>query len=236
MIKSLPHLPLDEQTSHITQDMVDRILDYLVEHYPGCIEKMSMYEKGYTDASTLMAYAEAMQSVITEISKVMDTPECDLGYIELNFELVRRYRAACGYEFPKVLGKPLAPSIEGPYPENLPEKPIFDQSILKAGFTQEQVDSWGNEFYKENKEICYQMAESYRREVATGYLGTRNPISVYFRQKAETTKNDSLIRHYSMALNELGSRIRLACEIHSLDEFQALAEIRNKAAEVGRNP
>ncbi len=94
MIKTLPHLPLDEQTSHITQEMTDQVIDYLVEHYPEKMEKIARDEKGHADALTIMAYAEALQPVNAEISKIMNTPDSELGYIELNFGLVRRCRAA----------------------------------------------------------------------------------------------------------------------------------------------
>ena len=218
----LPHLPLDEHTTHITQDMVDRIFDYLTEHYPERVEKIAQYERGYTDANTIMVYAEAMNPVIKDMSRMMDTPDSELGYIELNFELVRRCRTARRYELPKVMGKPLAPSIEGPYPDRLADKPIFHNAVFESGFTQELIDAWGDEYYQSNKNICFIKAESGRREVASFYLSTRNPIAVYFRKKAEETGNENIIRHYSAATNEFTARISLTCETITLDTLRNL--------------
>src|SRR5690606_28241819 len=155
----------------------------------------------------------------------------DLGYIELTFELVRRCRAARGYELPKVIGKPLAPSIEGPYPERLVDKPIVYKAVLEAGFTQELIDAWGDEFYKNNKGICYIKAEAERRIVYPFYLTKLNPIGIYFRQKAEETGNKNIIFHYSAAASEFSARISLTCEITTLDKSLKMHEEWNKAAE-----
>lgn len=230
LIKSLPPLPLDKNTTHITQEMADRILDYLVEHYPDCMEKVAMYERGYTDGNTISTYHEAMCCVIQNIGKIMDVPDSELGYIELNFELVRRCRAFYNFEIPQVCGKPLAPSIDGPYPEKLIEKPIFCDSVFKAGFTQEQIDAWGDEFYENNKEICFERAEALRREVASNYL-KRNPIGVYFRQKAEETGNEKIIRYYSQASSEFVSRISLTCNTITQEMLREIQERWNNSTE-----
>jgi len=215
-IKSLPHLPLDEQTTHITQEMADRIIDHLVERYPYGMEKIVMYAAPEDDGNALMAYQDTIGFVRDNESEFMPAPQNELEYIELQFELVRRCRAFFGYALPDVLGKPLAPSIDGPYPEKLMKKPIFLQSLFDAGFTQELVDAWGDEFYKTNQKACFIIAESGRRSL----ILETNPILPFFRKKAEATGSERLIFNYAKAADELRMRISLTCNIVTLDRLK----------------
>ena len=93
-----------------------------------------------------------MQIVRDELANIMQVPDSDIGYIELSFEMMRRYRVAYGYKVPQVQGNPLAPSVNGPYPSILDDH-VLDAGTLRIGFTQEQVDAWCDEYYAGHKKI-----------------------------------------------------------------------------------
>lgn len=212
-ISKLPHLPLHPETKHITQEMADRIIDHLVEHYPERIEKIRDADQGHNNGYVISTYAEAMNPVINEMSKIMEVPKDNLGYIDLCFELQRRFRAAYDMPGPEVKGKPLAPTPKGPFPLKLANKPLYEETI-RAGFTQAIVDRMVDQYYAEYPERCYVQAEAYRRELSAGYLGKFNSTYIYFLDLVRTlTEDEALRKEYKAPAIEAADRIRKTCEI-----------------------
>ena len=152
-----------------------------------------------------------------------DLPKEELLCVELYFEIMRRIRQARGFALPTVLGVPLALSIDGPYPDQLNPKPIYRKSILDLGFTQKLIDEWVDEYYRDNKRICYELGEACRRDVAYGFINLKSP-NIFFYQKAERSNNLIFLKHYNTLVEELDYRIRLTCHMMSLSEVRKIQE------------
>jgi hypothetical protein len=210
-IEPLPDLPVTRE-DYCSQKMTDDILHYLEENFIENLQSIRDVDQGAMNGVVIANYGDAMRVVREEIGKVMPVPDCDLGYIDLCFELVRRFRAAHGMYVPVVQGKPLAPSPRGPFPPALKPVPISDYA-KRNGLTQNLVDLMVNEYYENYPERCYICAEAYRRDVESSYIEEFRFEYVYFRDQFAKYTGKEILNALTPLARELATRIRATCDI-----------------------
>ncbi|MGH1377175.1 MAG: hypothetical protein ACRBCK_12635 [Alphaproteobacteria bacterium] len=165
-IRDLPKLPI-VRDGYCSQEMIDTIVDHIVKNHRDLLLKVITEERPTRVGIHYQEYAILIGNIRKEAAVAL--PEHDIGFIDIAYELSRRVRVAYDMEEVPVSGKPLASSIEGPYPE------LISKSIGKyteqAGFDQKTVDSILTEFYAANHEECYVRCEMYRcdQDLFAGY-------------------------------------------------------------------
>lgn len=217
-LKPLPKLKVVQET-YVSQEMTDRIIAYLEEHHQEDLDRVRQFDTGSSNGVTLSTYAEMMGVVMDHVSKVMEVPdpnvqyEGSLAYIDLAFELCRRYRTAYGYEVPVLKGHPLAASPKGPFPP-LAGKKIYSR-FAKYNLDQETVDEIVAAYYAEYPEWSYVQGEAYRREQAPDIVVGSVPNSffhVLLLQRRQVEKKDLFFVTLDLR-NEVQARITKSCGI-----------------------
>ena len=236
--KPLPKLSIHPETKHLSQEDADRIFDVLCKKYwketleildRGDIkdEGASLHpvhaEETYVSLASFICFGEMGGDVIQSkeiLEAFQPTPQDELGILDLMFELRRRWVAARGYEPPEPKGKPLAQSPEGPFPEQLPIKPIFDVT-QELGFTQKEVDYYVDQYFQNNKIWCYTLGEIQRREMYLDPMTNKTRKSIVpFPERFSKADNQGVSIEKARKLRlELYYRIWIACETATFDNL-----------------
>ncbi|MGM0421615.1 MAG: hypothetical protein ACQEQL_00795 [Pseudomonadota bacterium] len=115
------------QETYCDQQMTDTILQFLWETKPDLIAEIAWLEERFLSHGHDAAYMEKCGSISEYLTKEaahkITRPDTRLGMLDLYYEMSRRIRKAKGLVEIPVLGKPLAPQPEGPFPA-LINKPI----------------------------------------------------------------------------------------------------------------
>jgi len=164
-IPPLIDLPVYRDT-YCDQKMTDDLLRHLWETRADLISEAAILEVK-PDAYRIHAdyqYKDVLDKVITYLRKALPeelkAPPSRLGMLDLLYEFSRRLRGSTGQEQLILLGQPLAPSPEGPYPA-LPNTPVWPG----RRFTQETADAVLQEAYRLNPAAFYECAEQMRRSI-----------------------------------------------------------------------
>jgi len=203
ILKELPRLPVIRK-EYCSQKITDDAIDYLFEHHPDLLLRIVEDE----NPNRVGTHYEAYQKAIYTLQKSEDViiPDHDIALIDIAYELSRRIRIAYGMNEIEVQGRPLAPSIEGPYPE-LIKKPI-GRYTKKDGFTQKKVDSILEDFYQANHKLCYVHSEQFRRDQNL-FVG----FSTHLRKNLPD-KNAQAVKSVA---RELAARLIEACDLPKID-------------------
>lgn len=232
-LKPIPQLPVLREDI-CPKSSVDAVMDELIQNNSYDLEKMSWYLLG-SGTGMYMELAYIMWDVIDTIGEKYAFPKCreyeaqefveaHLFYSYLACEIIRRMQKAYGYsdEYP-ILGKPLAPTPQGPFP------PLVacdvSPSTLQAGFSQELIDTILKEYYKSYPKWWYIRAETIRMGIVPYFnkpAGLEEYLHSLLPKGFTTPKLASIPQGYpSLVLgeiyrsvdHELYSRVQMMCEI-----------------------
>ncbi len=219
-IVHLPDLPV-YQDIYCSQELTDRLCRYVCENRPEFVQELIEQEKlpfpDNRDAMLTKAL-NRIEYYLCDEAKEGRVPELSmLGMIDFIYEIDRRVRRSLGLFDIPVVGTPLAPTPEGPFPE-LVDNPIWRNAQGKPslGMTQELVDEFAALAYENNHEISYVCCERKRRLLRGGY--------------EEGLLNDSMRKimpaeheaKYVRFLGELLGRLSLMCNIPNYEQIKAL--------------
>lgn len=224
-IKPLAHLPVIRET-YCSQKMTDDIIDYLEKEDPhGRFTGAYLGQSPNRLEANSLNLSKAIGQIHRHDAGCLEKPSTIIGEIDLAFELARRINKARGFKDLEVVGKPLAPHIDGPYPDviNLPKIQI-DKMSAKAGLTQEMVDKAIAAAYEQNPEIFYIIAEAWRRDYNFSTFGEFKPAL----EKIKKNHPDIQVEHSQISsfMNEASIRVGSFCEIPT---FLRLREIRDES-------
>lgn len=212
---NMERLPVVRDT-YCSQKMTDDIIDYIIPNVGSYwLEKIVDNEGKVGDDFHYNAYSGVIEFVINDISKYLPIPSTDVGLVDLSYELRRRIRKALDLPEVPILGKPFAPSPEGPYPPELAKVKIFHE-YESWGLTQEFADSVLDSLYQLRPDLFYTLGESLRR---SDYLHTiRLEINKYIENIAhDQFGTDKKTREGNTKISttswEINRRVGVMCEI-----------------------
>ncbi len=147
------------------QETVDAALQLLWKEKPAFLQVQGHLEYKGIDQPYLMELAQIVDFFKQEAKDKVSIPQTRLGMLDLIFELSRRLRKSLGLEDRKIMGKPLAESIESPMP-SLPVLPIktLEGRNDYFGVTQEVVDDIIASVEKQYPYILFELVEVLRHE------------------------------------------------------------------------
>lgn len=159
----LPELPVIRDT-YCSQEMTDALVRHLQEERPDLIAELVRVE---TKGLIIDVHAKACESIIgylREKSDKVHVPPTRLGMLDFLYELCRRIRKA--YDLPErpLLGKPLAPGPEGPFPPMI-NKPVWVSKSGKPSVDQGLADEIIKSAYQKRPDIFYEYAEQMIRQI-----------------------------------------------------------------------
>ncbi len=207
-IKPLPKLPI-VRNNYVSQELVDEITDWLEENKPESIELM-FYEETVDRISLYHSNIDDnIIAPIAQIPKYKSALDHPLKWVDLCYELSRRFRVAADLKEVPVMGSPLVSSVNDEYPE-LPNTPIMQGSIHN-GFTQENVEEILSKSYEESPEIWFNYSEAQRRNMVIGMISAA--MYMNFKDLIEESGLDVKPGAASSLRNEAGKRLFKLCEI-----------------------
>jgi len=207
-IKPLPKLPI-VRNNYVSQELVDEITDWLEENKPESIELMLHEETQGREGLYHINIDDHIVAPIAKIKKHKDILDHPLKWVDLCYELSRRWRKAADMVEVPVMGIPLAPSVDGEYPE-FPSTAIMQGSIHN-GFTQENVEEILSKSYEESPEIWFNYSEAQRRNMVIGMISAA--MYMNFKNLIEKPGLDIKLGAASSLCNEAGKRLFKLCEI-----------------------
>ncbi|MFN7112834.1 MAG: hypothetical protein ACK4PK_00565 [Alphaproteobacteria bacterium] len=209
--RSFPKLSI-LNSQYCSQEMVDRIIDYLSDKHPDVFDILYVVDHGYPNGAVISAYGKIAQFIKDTLDGKVELPDSAFGYIALQFEICRRYRESNNLPLPALRGHSL-PLTESLY-DVLPERKI-NARLLAYGISQNFVDSFVVQYCLDFPLWIRLQAEAFRRDVAPFSLDRDTyPSMDYFRRhlggKTEEKNFADIVRELRV---EVADRIRLACDI-----------------------
>lgn len=222
MITNLPYLPIHEETKNISQDIADRIFDCLIKSYPEKISDIKKRNIG-SDAHPVdieESYFRVIKFVFDNSQEFPFFDKNELSLIDLMFELWRRVCVASKVREPKIRGKPLAPSVQGPFPERLSSKPVSEQTEA-SGLTQADADYFIDQYYSKNKLWSYIQGEAWRRNLVIFRLSSFEGVQFFDFAEIfpEMCAGSDWNKRMQCLRAEAADRIRISCDYYSKEEM-----------------
>lgn len=171
-IVHLPDIPV-YQGIYCPQELTDRLCRYVCENKPEFVQELIEQEK--------LPFPDNRDAMLTKALNRIEYYLCDearegrvpelsmLGMTDFLYEIDRRVRKSLGLFDIPVVGTPLAPTPDGPFPE-LIVLPVWRnaQGDMVHGVTQELINEYALLAYKKNYEISYAFCEHERRLLRSG--------------------------------------------------------------------
>jgi len=131
------------RSAYCDQETTNRVIAYLAAQTPDLIAQLTEEEKQPFPESRGARFREICYSIGAHIreaeSRDVELPETRLALVDLLYELSRRIRKAQGLNEIPMLGKALAPSPQGPFPQ------------LPVGSAQKLVDKLCTQIYEADR-------------------------------------------------------------------------------------
>lgn len=164
-LPKLPKLPVIRDT-YCSQEMTDKLVSYLCQKRPDLVKLVFEQEKRPLPEGRDELYAKAYGNIIEYLRDLADhsvlIPESRLGMLDLLYELSRRIRSDLNLVPVLIIGNPLAPSPDGPFPD-LPSSKIKIVKNPDHQLSQDEVNEVVSRAYTEHPEIFYEFSEQARR-------------------------------------------------------------------------
>jgi hypothetical protein len=198
------------------QETVDAALQLLWKEKPAFLQVQGHLEYKGIDQPYLMELGQIVDFFKQEAKDKVSIPQTRLGMLALIFELSRRLRKSLGLEDRKIIGKPLAESIESPMP-SLPVLPIktLEGRNDYFGVTQRVVDDIIASIEKKYPYILFEFVEVLRHE----RIWPWDVVAELNRLCLEVSNVDTQDKEYTTWLlrcvsSELGRRISCVWEVN----------------------
>lgn len=168
-VLSLPELPVP-RTTHCSQEMTDDLIRFVEENNPELLRKVRSEESWYGEykypGEDMWYRYDILVYLDQHAGEHVKVPRTLMGRFDLVSELVRRMRRAHGLPDRKPSGKPLAPSIDGPFP------PLFDETVREStalsGITQSAADQALQMAYRKRPDLWWALAEARNTDIDVG--------------------------------------------------------------------
>ncbi len=216
-IVHLPDLPV-YQDIYCSQELTDRLCRYVCENRPEFVQELIEQEKlPFPDNRDAMLgkACSRIEYYLRDEAKEGRVPELSmLGMIDFIYEIDRRVRRSLGLFDIPVVGTPLAPTPEGPFPE-LVDNPMRSSTSRRGTVSQTIVNECVLSLYEVNPQLCYQYCEHARRLLRSG--GAAHELSnlsstITGKERADGT---------DISL-ELRDRLRMMCNLPNYEQIKAL--------------
>jgi Sel1 repeat-containing protein len=189
-----PVLPLPElpvlRTSHCSQEMTDSLIRFVEENNPELLRKVRSEESWYGEykyPGEDMWYRYDILEYVDRHAGHIGVPRTRMGRYDLVSELVRRMRRAHGLPDRKPRGKPLADSMDGPFPPLL--ELAVPQSAVTSGITQSFADEALQMAYRKRPDLWWALAEARNTDID---VGQHRDFEAFLTQIVETEFADRL--------------------------------------------